>query len=717
MNKPLKNQPQPGGIDQKHAETLARLFNIAYNGAVLYGGSHQTTVDSAVPLCNFLSRFLSGESMVSLIVERDSVYLENFCVDRIINSRRLVLHFKKVGLQSVTFSNEVSVESVRAFLAIMSDMQAYATVDAMQRGLALRSARGIRLNYVVYRKMTTDEKVVNKNAALSLGQTPLDTSVARQVLSGLSDVVAAGQLVDGAEADSPKAPSAAAASAEANLPALLNQLRAINARVTGPAGTAGETMSIQEIVESVVKLKREVNDNLDVIRTTHKLNESDNLVIGELDAMSHDVMLRLLCEEYKGGGVSTRRLAQIARRMLPDIKDLKRMLPRLKDALTKEGMPQADYLQFVTDILKDIESDGLAGVFEPAVREMGVSMDELVEAIRADPSDAARLIVLASELRKSARGDDAQLSSLLTDYIERVSRSLSLESKDVAKKEGIGLLQSTIGRIEADLLERLKHQGVAPGVLDQASALLQARLDGTVNDAKQEWASRFVSSLRDLDENELLNVLKDLGARDIDAALLREPFGRLLREKGRSDEQISRFFEKAAAEGDSQRQELPKGVLNVNATLYFLEREIKRHQRYNTPFSSILVTVERVKTGQGEERAPLDAEPGALMPQVLLHLRRVLRDLDIVGSLGLVSGDVPFVVLPMTDGAGAAKVVERLRRELNNMVFDCGGAELKALFVISHSFFDKSTMTGYRSFLEHALTHHRKQEPQAPAKP
>jgi hypothetical protein len=392
------------------------------------------------------------------------------------------------------------------------------------------------------------------------------------------------------------------------------------------------------------------------------------------------------------------------------------MLPRLKDALTKEGMPQADYLQFVTDILKDIESDGLAGVFEPAVREMGVSMDELVESIRADPSDAARLIVLASELRKSARGDDAQLSSLLTDYIERVSRSLSLESKDVAKKEGIGLLQSTIGRIEADLLERLKHQGVAPGVLGQASALLQARLDGTVNDAKQEWASRFVSSLRDLDENELLSVLKDLGARDIDAALLREPFGRLLREKGRSDVQISRFFEKAAAQGDSQGQELPKGVLNVNATLYFLEREIKRHQRYNTPFSSIIVTVERVKAGRGEERAPLDTESRALMPHVLLHLRRVLRDLDIVGSLGLVSGDVPFVVLPMTDSAGAAKVVERLGRELNSMVFDCGGAELRALFVISHSFFDKSTMTGYRSFLELALTHHRKQEPQAPAK-
>jgi len=243
-------------------------------------------------------------------------------------------------------------------------------------------------------------------------------------------------------------------------------------------------MSIQEIVESVVKLKREVNDNLDVIRTTHKLNESDNLVIGELDAMSHDVMLRLLCEEYKGGGVSTRRLAQIARRMLPDIKDLKRMLPRLKDALTKEGMPQADYLQFVTDILKDIESDGLAGVFEPAVREMGVSMDELVEAIRADPSDAAALSCSRRNCGNRRAATMRNCPSLLTDYIERVSRSSQpgIQGRCEEGRNRPSPIDNRQDRGGPSRKAQASGRGprrARPGVRAPAGAA-----DGTVNDAK-----------------------------------------------------------------------------------------------------------------------------------------------------------------------------------------------------------------------------------------
>jgi GGDEF domain-containing protein len=341
---------------------------------------------------------------------------------------------------------------------------------------------------------------------------------------------------------------------------------------------------------------------------------------------------------------------------------------------------------------------------------MGISMDELLESIRADPADAARLIVLASEIRKSSQQDDAQLSTLLTDYIEKASRSLSLDSKDVAHKDGIHLLKSTIGRIEADLVEGLRNHGIPQAELDRASQMLRSRLDGTVTGARREWANRFVGSLRDLDDAELLLMFRDLHQNENDTAVLREPFVSLLKEKNRSEEEIAQFFEKARTPQVKQHQELPKGVLNVNATLYFLEREIKRHQRYNTPFSCIIVTVPVVSATPGTVRTAGNKENKGLMPQILAHLRRVLRDLDIVGSLGLVSGDVPFIVLPMTEGPGAAKVVDRLKRELGAKVFVCEGERISGVFAISHASFDKTKMTGYRSFLELALSIHRKQE-------
>jgi hypothetical protein len=699
-----------GAVDQRHAETLARLFNLVFNSAVLYGGAHQTTTDSAVPFFNSVAKLVKGGALVSILAERESVYIENHCVDKIINARRLVTHFKKAGLQSITFSSEVTLEGVKAFLQILSDVQTYPTADLMKKGLVLQNARGIRINYVVYRKMTADEAIVNKDAVTSPAASPQDTSVARQVIDGLSGVMSAQELIGDPKAGATRTPRLPGLSQGANLDELLAQLRAVNVQMKNPQPAGA--MSGQQMVEAVINLKKQVADNLDLIRKTHDLNESENLVANEVDAMSHEVMLRLIREEYKGGGVSMRRLAQIIRRMMPDIKELKRMLPGLKEVLLKEGMPPAEYLQLVTEILKDIDSDGLTGVFEGAVQDIGISMDELMESIKEDPADAARLIILASEIRKTSHQDTAQLSSMLTDYVERVSRSLALESKEIASREGIHLVKATIGRIENDLVDKLKQHGIPQPVLNEASQQLSARLDQTVAEFKQEWASRFVGTLKDSGETHIIQTLKDMVRNENDVQWLQGPFAAMLKTKGYSDTRIAEFFEKAKATSGKAMNELPKGVLNVNTTMYFLEREIKRHQRYNSPFSSVIVTAEAIGPAAGPLRSAGEEEGRTIMSQVLVYLRRVLRDLDIVGSLGLVSRDVPFVVLPMTEGPGAACVAGRLEKDLNAMAFECGGGRVRSVFAISCASFDKKVMTGYRSFLETALSFHKKKQDQ-----
>jgi PleD family two-component response regulator len=197
-----------------------------------------------------------------------------------------------------------------------------------------------------------------------------------------------------------------------------------------------------------------------------------------------------------------------------------------------------------------------------------------------------------------------------------------------------------------------------------------------------------------------------------DVQWLQGPFAAMLKTKGYSNERITEFFEKAKATAGKAQVELPKGVLNVNTTMYFLEREIKRHQRYNSPFSSLIVTAEAIGQVAGPLRSVNEEENRTIMSQVLQYLRRVLRDLDIVGSLGLVSRDVPFVVLPMTEGPGAACVAGRLEKDLNAMAFEYGGERVRAVFAISCASFDKKVMTGYRSFLETALSYHKKKQEQ-----
>ena len=163
----MTNAPASGAIvDQRQAETLARLFNMAYNSAMLYGGAHQTAQEGAVPLFNLIRKYIDNkESTLSIIAERESVYVENYCVDKIINARRLLVHFKKAGLQSISFDSTLTLESMRSLFLVLSDQLAYKTADDMKNALMLGHCEGIRLNYVVYRKMTVDEAIVNKEAA------------------------------------------------------------------------------------------------------------------------------------------------------------------------------------------------------------------------------------------------------------------------------------------------------------------------------------------------------------------------------------------------------------------------------------------------------------------------------------------------------------------------------------------------------------------------
>ena len=92
----MKPRPLFGALtpfNQKQADQLARLFNLAFNCALLYGGGHQTTIDNAVPFFTHLSGMLEGNEMLTLSVEHESVFFENWSIDKAVNQRRIASYF------------------------------------------------------------------------------------------------------------------------------------------------------------------------------------------------------------------------------------------------------------------------------------------------------------------------------------------------------------------------------------------------------------------------------------------------------------------------------------------------------------------------------------------------------------------------------------------------------------------------------------------------
>src|SRR5512137_1241830 len=106
-------------IDIKQALQIARGFNLAFNNAFMYGGSHQTTKDSAASFFQVLQPLLAVAGIITVSVERGSVYIENHCVDKLVSVPRITSRFTKTGVQSLSFDKDASPGSAQALFYLM----------------------------------------------------------------------------------------------------------------------------------------------------------------------------------------------------------------------------------------------------------------------------------------------------------------------------------------------------------------------------------------------------------------------------------------------------------------------------------------------------------------------------------------------------------------------------------------------------------------------
>jgi hypothetical protein len=650
------NAEMPSGmvpLDQKQSDVIARFFNLAFNSALLYGGGHHTTTENTTPFYKNLAKTLEGKKILTFSIERESVFIENYCIDKLVNTRRMVAYFKKAGIHSISFEEGVSPEEVRSFIRILGDVRESPSVKAVEGLLRADEVKKIRINYVVYRKVTVDEEVVDKRAIddsprpperRGRGVQPEGASAAigdavnaeadifsddgapgatgpadkGELLEALMPALTLKQMLDNPKLVARQLANAPGRNAGGNMEAIAGQLRSF------AGGDASKSfLSPQEMMEAVVRLRHEITQGIDVLKATGKIPDTSDALTEAMADLSGETVIRLIRDEYRHGDVSMKRLAQIVRRILPDVKELKRLLPRLKQCLLEDGMALAEYLQLVNSLVRELNDEGLSNSFEKAAEEMGLEVDEIIENIKSDPGEAARLIILASELRKGRSGD--RLSSVLMDYVEKTSQKLAVESVNQESEPGATDSKKAQAGFEGMLLEKLRAQGVP---------------DPVVKQVKQGLSNK------------------------------------------------NRGFE------------LPKGIFDIKVTTFFLDHEIKRYIRYNTPFSTILISIASIKKEDGTTAPPAPDETGVIIPHTLTAVKKMLRDLDLVGVMVWITDNVPFIILPMTDEAGAHAVIARLNRELNTTEIMVNGRPVLPHFLATSHTFDKIKTPDYRSYLK-----------------
>jgi hypothetical protein len=350
--------------------------------------------------------------------------------------------------------------------------------------------------------------------------------------------------------------------------------------------------------------------------------------------------------------------------MLPDLKELKFLLPQLKDGLFAEGMSPSEYLSLVKELNNELDSEGLIQVLIEASDQVGLTFNELLEGIKNAPEESAKLIVLAAEIKKGGvKTDDEQMSAVLSEYIEKVSRSLALQSPEAASFGGGKMLKTAVTRIEREILDRLKSQNVDSNTISGVAEKLASQFSETISVLQGDWLRANLKKSDKLNEEMLLSII-DQVAEQGQGGITGE-IRTILISNGYSAETIDTIVKKAqmrAVEAITHSIEIPPGVYNDRSTIFFLDREVRLNLRYNTPFSTILISYEEVVDIR--TFTLIDVTPDVhiqLTNQALKFLKEIQkRDLDVIGVCSMNGVSIPFMVMPMTDLSGAIFVKKRL---------------------------------------------------------
>ncbi len=733
-------QSTNSGLDLRQAEHVGRQFNLAFTNTIGYGPSHPICQKSYHAIVKAVHGAGADRSELTLILDRDAFFIDQHMVNRTFNAKRLIAAFKRLELQSVTIQLGVKAGDIERLMVVLSDGQVCESLDAARRDLSDHGIDGILLNYVTFRKVTADEEVISRDGLEDLAaRATLDTAGAAppaspatqsesvdqhsssmskhfvaledDVLSRISAVFSLREMFEHPDTMADSLCKASAGMSDDAKRTVVSQLRHLTDEVERGASSDSSPISLDQMMEAVCRLRRDLNEGITAQKATGRFFASEGAVVSEVDQLTYRTIVSLVRQEYRGANLTVKRLAQIIRKMLPDERDLKRLLPQLKEALLAEGMPVSEYLQLVTELSDELRSEGLVQALSQGAEEVGLSVDEIAEEIRENPGEAARLVVLAAELRRGGQSDENLLSTMVAEYIERVSGKMALQAPEAGTREGGKALRTVIYRLERELIDRLKAQGLASTVLAQVESRLSGHFQELVNHTKSEWIMALLSRAGELTGTHLVESLGTVIEHQGDLESLGDPLRQVLLRQGYTEEKVQEVYAKLSAhvEQHAQMYLLPRSVLSAKNTTYFLQRHIKSVDRYGTPFACVLVTL--VAAMQNGEWRELSAREAAdLMPEVFRLLTANVRDLDFVGTFGSLERTMPFLILPMAKEAGAEAVRQRLYDvfETNSVLLD--GAPVQLRMAVSATGYDKERTPDVKSAVGLVLELHAAEE-------
>ncbi len=679
---------------QENIFKLSRIIVMLFNRATMYHMNHPYVKQSLEEFYPAIIQVFANVSPVVFILHRDQFFLDEEPIDSRNNVQRIVSHFKKAGLQSISFENGLSENEIKAFLEIFTSLEAYPDVEAMNKAMVVKGVRHMKLNHVFFRKVSQDDEVISHKALKKLVP---DVSLEDQERSkkAFVDLVLKNLLAEELKETltienllkNPAALSQTMAEKdftgagdtgeEGNQPGvvLLHQLEILGDEVNRNL-LSSDGVNLHDVAAALTEMKGRLLESIETQKSLEITFSTEEMIFDKVNEISDSVIQRIVKDEYHGGKTSLERLAQILRRLAPDPMELKRLLPSIRVALMEEGMLLGDYLHLVQELSKELQSDELARILQQSSEELGIDGQALIEELKRSPTHAAELIFLASEIRKGS-GDERALADLLVDYVERIGSDSALTDANADQADAEQRFRQIITAIGSRVVGRLKQMNVKNDLLERIEQKFDTRMDEILEKVKLDWIQSH-SCQEEKQQSKERSVLELLEHSVAEGDELGEILASV-RAKVQANEMDENDFGQIYAEISRQQQlraeertgGMPGGFLHASTLTLVIEKEIAMAKRYEMPFSAISFSL--VKAVQKSAGPPAKISPSSCMTAVLKAISATAREADILGELGK---NRIVLLLPMTGGSQAQSALRRYLKLLSTNVMNVDGVLL-----------------------------------------
>lgn len=734
---------------------FGRILSLLLNRSMMYQKDHPLIKESIENVQKMADLIFYRLSPLVFILNRGHFYVDEEALDPRINVSRLVDLFKNVGIQSVSFEKGLNTNELSIFLGLLSKLTKASEVEELRKALLNKGVFNIKINHVVYKKVTEDDQVVSREAlkkatpmmgsedpasrkkfldallesvlseelsktlnisnlmdnpsALTRNMIDADLAGARQMaeqkgrpdadgdgdrpsgsgetgapapgpgqntVSGTTGLVGGTETVagrggadgDSVTADSGPMPTASTATASNDRAGtlLVHQLELIQREVAHHVQGDGD-VNLSDLAFAIFDMKKQLLESIQTQKALGVAYANEAAIVDNANQLTDSVIIELIKEEFASGKINTSRLAMIVRRLIPEARDLNRLMPKIKVALLASGMSGDDFMGLIKELQNELQSEELTRIIQESSEAIGMDGDELITEFKRNPTQAAELIYLASEIRAGS-GDAEALTTILIEYIEQLSGRIAQDEADNHQGAGEAHLEKVVTEIESGLVRQLSQMNVDAEVLSRMESRINERMESILDKMRVEWL-QHQSPSDNKETYKSISVFQTVENNIGDD----EQMGQIIktiRKKIESGDIEENNFSQIYAEIDLQKQQLKDSadgkhlsadILESEELIYILEKEVAKAKRYPISFSALafsLVTAKpKIKTAKGV----LSQE--AVAEAILDELVEIFRDADFLGRIGK---NKMLAILPMTREAGAKITLSRVFKALHS---------------------------------------------------